>query len=359
MAFNRPTIQEIYARIVADIEARVTGGEKVPQFSLLGVLAAVFAGAVHLVYGFISWATRQLFPATMDSEHLDATAEAYGIPRKAATFATGRVKFTGTPATVVAAGTEIQNAEGLIYSTISEVTLGSGGYAEADVQADAFGSASNDPLAVRYSLSAPLAGVDTEALVLVPPNGGEDLETDASLRARVLQRMQNPPSSGTAADFIRWAQSVAGVGRAWCLPAEQFNGPGTVGVVIATAELGVVDPDVHAAVVAYIETVRPVCSIPQVKDIVPVSTVYTVLISPNTESYRHNITANLTRLHLEEAEPAGTILLSHIRSAISSAGVADYNLTGITVGGSSIGVQNIVTTGYNTAAFGSVTFGDL
>ncbi len=333
------------------MEARVTSGTKIPRFSLLGVLALVFAGAVHLLYGYLVWLSRQLFVPTADEWYLvNVHALKYGLPRKAATFAEGRVQLQGTPATVVPEGTVLQNSAGLQYVTVSEAILDGVGFALADIQATTAGEAGNTSDASLF-LYNPLVGVNTAATVQVAPTGGQDVETVEELRARLLQRTQNPPSSGTASDYVRWALEVEGVGKAWCLPAEEYAGPGTVGIVVATSDLGVVDPAVKADAQAYIDTVRPVGAQATVEDIVPVLVVYDISITPNTQDIRDAVDTNLRNLHLIEAEPGGVFLLSRIRSAVSSSGATDYDITEIYTDGTPQGVANIATAGLQVPSY--------
>ena len=57
---------------------------------------------------------------------------------------------------------------------------------------------------------------------------GSDAETDESLRARVLRRIQKPPQGGAGYDYVAWALEVPGVTRAWVYPAEMGLGTVTV-----------------------------------------------------------------------------------------------------------------------------------
>jgi len=354
MSFNVPSIDTIYNRVKADMEARVSSGVKVSRFSILGILALVFAGACHLIYEYITFIADQLFPDTAITTYLDRIANIYGLPRKAATYSTGQVEFTGVDGTAIPEGTLLQDTAGIQFATLAEVTI-AGGNATADVQADTAGTAGNtsDP---TLSLVAPITDVDTDATITTEISGGQERETDEELRARVLQRIQAPPSSGTEADYIRWALEVEGVGKAWVFSGEDYLGAGTVAVLIATSDLDVVDPAVKANVAAYIETVRPIGANVDVQDIVPLDTDYLVQISPDTTALRDNVKTNLENLHLAEAAPGGTLLLSHIRNAIATSGVADYDIQEIDLDGDPQGVENIVTTGFDTAKFNSVSF---
>lgn len=355
--FSRPSVQTIAARIRADMEARITSKVRIPRFSLLGVLAFVFAGAMHLLYGYLSKLVDQNFIDTASTTFLDRIANLYGLPRKAATYAEGQVFFTGVDATVIPAGTQVRNSEGFIYSTLDEATI-TGGGVSAEIQANEPGIASNTE-ETTLQLVAADPNIDTEVSATIPPNGGTEQETDEQLRARLKQRLQNPPSSGTDADYVRWALEVEGVGKAWTLSAENYKGAGTVASVIATAALEVVDSQVKQDVIDNIETQRPVGAQVDVVDLIPLPTKYIMRISPNNSQLRQNISTNLDNLHLAETVPGGTLLLSHIRSAIASSGVIDYVIDDIELNGNSIGVQNIETSGFDTAVFDSTDITDL
>jgi uncharacterized phage protein gp47/JayE len=84
-------------------------------------------------------------------------------------------------------------------------------------------------------------------------------ETDAALRARVLDDIRHPPAGGNKYDYPRWAKEAStDVQGAWCVPLGQ--GPGTVDVVItAKAATGseIPDADLLATVRAYIVDICP------------------------------------------------------------------------------------------------------
>jgi len=282
MAWERESLNTIHGRMKADAEARVTNGVTIPRFSLLGVILIVVSGAIHLVYGFLAFLARQLFLDTAEAEYLDRKARSYGLPRKA----------TGT--------TDIQsNTSGAVGNT-DETTL---------------------------QLTTPIAGVESETLVTTQPNGGQDRETDDQLRARLLQRTQNPPASGSDSDYVRWATSVEGVSRAWTLAAEDYQGAGSVGVIIADGNLDPVGSTVHQNVEDYIATVRPVTASPDVIDVITSLVKYTVSITPNVQEIRDAITQQTDTYLLASSDPGGKVLISGIRAAITSGGAADYVIT--------------------------------
>jgi uncharacterized phage protein gp47/JayE len=155
--------------------------------------------------------------------------------------------------------------------------------------------------------------------------GGGDLESDDSLRERLLNRIQQPPQGGDANDYVQWTLATPGGGatRAWVV-AEQF-GQGTVGVAFVCDGNGAgaaILPSAAqiAAVAAFIDTVRPVTAHVTVYAPVAVPIDFAIEgLSPDTLAVQQAITAELADLLAREGQPGGTILLSHMRSAISSA----------------------------------------
>lgn len=353
---TRPTINEIYDRIKADLESRVTDGVKIPRVSLLGLTNVVFSGSIYLLYGFVQWVAKQLFVDTADGEGLARWGNILGLPRKAATYTSGVVSFTGTAAHVVPTGTLFQNSDGLEYETQADFTIGTTASVAAEAVAAGASYNSEDS---TMELSSPDPDIDTDVTVVSGFDDGTDQETEANWIIRLLQRFQNPPASGTTGDYERWALSIDGVGKAWCYGGSDYAGAGTVGVYLSDAELQPVSAGIKSSVETYIDTVKPIPAEVSVVDVNPWDTDYYISISPNTAAIQAEIESQLSDLHLSEAEPGGTLLLSQIRSAIAASAVTDYEITDIDLNSSSIGVVNVTTTKPNIAVYNSVTFASL
>ena len=228
MAFTRPTLEELNTRISTDIESRLTGGAKLLRRSTLKVLATVFAGAVHVIYGFLNWIYKQAFPDTAESENLERWSNIWGITRTPAEFSQGNVTFTGTNGVEIPAGTEIQLSNGTTYTTDALGTV-SGGTVTIAVTATVAGPDSDADASTAISLSSPITGITTQGTVAAGGlTGGIDEESDDDLRTRLLARIQNAPHGGNANDYVAWAKEVSGVTRAWVI--EAYLGLGTVGV---------------------------------------------------------------------------------------------------------------------------------
>lgn len=165
------------------------------------------------------------------------------------------------------------------------------------------------------------AGAQSTATVNAPGlSAGTDEETDDRLRARVLERIQQPPHGGAAHDYVTWAKEVAGVTRAWVYP-EQL-GLGTVQVIFVMDDKeGTIIPDSTEVetVQDYIDAACPVTADVTVTAPVADAIDFTINISPNTSIVQQAIQAELEDFFKREAEPGGTLYLSRIREAISTA----------------------------------------
>jgi uncharacterized phage protein gp47/JayE len=320
MPFSRPSLPELIDRAASDLEARLPGTDARLRRSNLAVLARVHAGAVHGLYGYLDWLSKQLMPDTAEAEYLERWAAVWGVDRKAASAAAGLVIVTAAPPLTLPAGTLWQRADGVQFASDLEVAVASAA-ASIAVTASAAGADGNTAVNTPLTLVSPVAGLSSTALVDTGGlAGGADTEADASLRERLLARIQQPPHGGADFDYIAWALEVPGVTRAWVYPGEL--GPGSVTVRFVRDEDVSLIPDAPevAAVQAYIENLRPVTAAVTVAAPVAVPLDLTIAgLDPNLAAVRDAVTAELDDLLRREAEPGGTLLLSHLREAISTA----------------------------------------
>lgn len=337
MAFIRPTLDEIYDRAKGDLK-NALGLVAILRRSFEDAVAKVIAGAAHILHGHMRFISRQIFPDQAELVYLERWASIYGIQRKAATFAVLTIAGTGTNGSVIPAGTPYQRSDGEGYTTETEVTIAAGIFS-VNIIADNAGANSNIDDADEVSLTSPISGVNTAAVVSSTVTEGEDVETDASLRERVLARIRNPPSGGTANDYIAYARSVAGVTRAWVFPGHL--GEGTVGVsFVEDGEDPIIPaPAKVAEVQAAVDESKPVTAEAFVfapdEEVVPM----TIALSPNTSAVQLAVTAELEDLFSREGQVAGAyravgqtydgkLSISKIREAISVAdGEENHELT--------------------------------
>lgn len=260
MSYDIPDFEEIRNRILRDTRNFDRDAHITPDSDHY-IRASATASAVEGLYDHQSWIARQIFPDTSDSEFLEVHARLRGIVRKPATRATGHVIISGLSGSVVPLGTQIKDAQGALYVTTQHVVLTSETASHGEqlqvmqvvacqAQKPGLIPSCQDVLA---KLVAPPIGVDTNVLLTI--SGGSNVETDASLLARLLDYMRDPPGGGTALDYKRWAMDVPGVSKAYVYPLRR--GIGTVDIVI-TGENGTPSTEVITMVQSHIDTMRPV-----------------------------------------------------------------------------------------------------
>lgn len=351
MPFDRPPLQSLLDRAIADISSRLPGADALVRRSNLYVLSRVHAGAMHELYGEMDWLSRQALPDICDDDILLRWANIFlTVPQKAATYAVGQVQFSGTDGSVIAADTVLQRGDGAEYTIDADATI-SAGTATANLTAVVAGAVGNASAGTSLSLVSPISGVAASGSVASGGiANGFDIESIASVRARLMGRLRQPPQAGTKNDYEEWALEVAGITRAWCFPA--YYGTRTVGLCFVTdgATGGFIpDSSAVAAVQAHIDAVRPVTA--DVTVFAPVASAlnFTITLTPNTAAVRDAVQAELADLLNREAIPGGALLLSHIRQAISvAAGENDYVLTTPSA--------NVVSSAGHIATMGTITW---
>lgn len=326
MPFTRPTLGALTRETQLAIAAQLPGADAMLRRSNLGVLARVFAGLVHGIYGYLDWIARQVIPDTAEAEYLERWARLYAIERKAAQAAAGTVTLSGIDATVIASGTRLARADGALYETQAGVTIASG-TASVAVRAVSGGAEGNADAGTALRFVVAIAGVNNAAAVAAGGlSGGEAVETDAGLRARLLARIQQPPQGGAAHDYVQWALAVPGVTRAWVYPSGR--GPGTVDIAFVMDGRESIIPlsgDV-ADVQAYVEARRPVCD--DVLVFAPTAAPLAVTISglsADTPAIRAAVTAELAAQIRRDAAPGGTTRRSRLIEAVSRATGEEYH----------------------------------
>lgn len=348
--FTRPTLTQIQEGIRDDINTRLIGAESRLRRSTLGVLAAVFAGSVHLLYGFISFIAKNVMIDTAQTAWLERHASIWGVTRKASAFASGTATVTGTDGTVLPTGAELQRADGVLFTVDTDGTI-AGGTATVEISAQAAGTDGNTDAATKLNLVSPVVGLNTELTVAgTGVSGGVETESDDGLRARLLLRIQETPHGGVETDYEQWALEVSGVTRAWAFPNELGMGTVTVRFVMDD-RAGTIIPDAGeiATVQTYIDTKRPVTATTTVVAPVLVPLAFTINVSPDTAAIRAAITAQLTDVLFRDGAPGDTIFLSRIEEAISlAAGEFHHTMT--------VPAANVTHTAGEMPSLGTITW---
>ena len=225
MPYSRPTLTQLKALAVQDVNTAVGTGAALLRRAVLRVLAMVQAGMSYLHYGYLDYIAREAVPFTATDEYLEGWAALKGVVRKAATKSSGVARFPGTNGIVVPTGAHFSRNDGATFISTAGATVTSG-YVLVPATADVAGADGDTESGAMIVISSPVAGVQSTGLVSSAFVGGADAESDAELRTRMLLSYQTQPQGGAQGDYVVWSEAVPGVTRAWC--ERNGMGPGTV-----------------------------------------------------------------------------------------------------------------------------------
>ncbi|MGF6112633.1 baseplate J/gp47 family protein [Pseudomonas frederiksbergensis] len=328
MPFETPSLPVLIKRTQSDLAS-----DSLRQ-SDAQVLARTLGGAAYGLYGYLDWIAEQILPDKADESTLERIAALrLNQPRKAAQAASGSVSFTASAGAVLDVDTLLQSSDGRTYKVTASHTTSNGLNSTTIAALDA-GSLGNADAGMALIPVQPILGIVGNSFTVLAPGliGGVARESLESLRSRVISSYRIIPHGGSTQDYETWALECPGVTRAWCRsPYEKL---GIVNVYIMRDDDPQPVPNAAqlAAVQAYIEPLRPVTAELHVLPPVQVPVTYKLTLTPDTTAVRAAVEAQLRDLHNREAGLGDTLLISHIREAISSAtGESDHTLSAPTV----------------------------
>lgn len=329
MALNRPTVSELITRVRGDVDSRLAGIDPRLRRSLTEAIVRAHAGATHSLYGELDAIALDALPDTAVGDALLRWATMYAVTGVAGGAASGTADASGTNGIEIPAGSLLQLGNGVEFQTLGSVTI-IGGVATLTLEAVETGEAGNVDTASLLTFVSPIAGIDLTATVASPgTQGGVDADEDDELQDSLVARIQNPEQGGNQADFERWTfEASAGITRRWVFPPSV--GSALIGVVFVRDEESPITPDSAELleVQDYLDVRRPLGSRPVAiaPTLVPLD--LTMSLTPNTAVVQAAVEAEFADMILRDAVPSGTILISHIREAISlAAGETDHDLT--------------------------------
>lgn len=211
--------------------------------------------AIELAQGYIAIDKFIELAFNPSGTYLDLRVADRGLSRKAATKATGVVTVSGAENSVIPAGTDFATPLGIYFLTNTAATISAAGTVDIAITAEeagAFGNVAAHAISViPRGLTGVLSVDNTSATT-----GGTDIESDADLLARYKYAIQNPATSGNAAQYRQWAMEIDGVGDARVVPL--WNGAGTVKVLLLDEANIPASATIIDAVATHIEAERPI-----------------------------------------------------------------------------------------------------
>lgn len=319
--FSRPTLPQLITAVRSDILTRLAADSTLAELRRTDaeVYSRVLAASVHTVYGYIDYLARNLLPDLADEDWLIRHGNMKRAPRKAATNASGYVRWDGvTGSASIDTGVTIQRDDLVSFTTTASATP-SGGVLRVPVTCDTTGVTGNTDDGITMRLTSPVTGLPS-AGIADTIQGGTDIEDLEVWRARIIERWYYTPQGGADADYEVWAKEVAGVTRAWTY--RHWSGRGTVGVMLANSNLYDPIPDaaVVATVQAHIEPLAPIAG----ADVyafaaTPHVVNYHIRLTPDTQEIRLAVEAEIRAMNLRDGVPEGALEPSRISEAISLA----------------------------------------
>jgi uncharacterized phage protein gp47/JayE len=231
MSWQVRSLDEISARVRGAFREWLPGTDTGLANNFVTVTTKVLAALGHEYELRQVYLTRQLFIRSATGVWLAMHCADIGIYRKQAAASSGSIIGTGVANATYAAGIRFTSGNTLFVSTAPATADGSGNISVA-VRAEIKGALTNRDAAASLSLADPALwpGLNTSWLVDTDGlGGGADKESDDSLRARGLQRKQNPPKGGALTDYERITRAVPGVLKAWAF--RRPDAPGFIAVL--------------------------------------------------------------------------------------------------------------------------------
>lgn len=212
MALPIPTIKQIQAQIIADIEAET--GQSVPilKKAVFRIMAFAFAGAWIILYKYGTDQFKQRFVQTANSFWLPLLGELVNIFRQSSTTWEGEAEVISTTSSgTLNAGTQlVNNNTGIVYSVKQSVALFVG-TVTFTLRALEGGAIGNLEIADVIDFVSPQPGLDNTATTSQIDTPGEDQEDLEVYRQRVLNEYQKKPQGGALADYQSWSLEAANV----------------------------------------------------------------------------------------------------------------------------------------------------
>ena len=193
--------------------------------------------------------------------------------------------------------------------------------ATVEVTSVEFGDAEDQLFDVALKFENPIVGVDDTTRVNFDTiGGGADREIDSALRARLLDRIQNPVAQFNVAQIVATAKSIAGVTRVFVEEITPLVGQVTIYFMRDNDATSIPSGAEVAAVDALIQAIRPANSdeadvIVQAPTAVPSDFTFTDL-QPNTATMKDAVEASLNQFFDEQTEVGVDVDEDGYRSAI-------------------------------------------
>ena len=279
-------------------------------------------------------AYKAFFAQTSWEEYLTLRAAEHGVIRREATKAVGILQVEGNG--IISEGNIFSTEAGTRFISSEDATISGSG--EITIEAVEAGNGGNVAANTIIKIPLNIAGI-TAVNNPAATYDGYDEEDDETLRARLLEKVRRPATSGNPAEYCQWAMSISGVGAARCIRTPG-GVAGTVKVIIVDSNFEEANEELLFRVKEYIDSVRPVGILK--------GEVYVVSAQPvpidveadvttaDEEQFRAGVNeyfAALVRKNFDGESESQTVSAAKIGSLIITAGGDDYDYLSLRLNG--------------------------
>lgn len=247
MPWQIPTAKNLAARLAGYLEAGLVSinPDIDPKAisrsvrSARGTLATLLRSTsleLRQVHDHVAWQSRQLMVDTAEDEFTLRHGSIWGIERRAAIHALGKLDITGTAGTIIPANLFFEDSAGTRYYNPDASEIGLDGTTSISVFAELAGISGNLEADIKLSLVDELIGIDTIAVEASGIIGGADEETPEEHTQAILSHIRQRPHGGAAFDYQFWLSRNFDIKAVSVLP--DWIGRGSVGLAIIMNDEG-------------------------------------------------------------------------------------------------------------------------
>jgi hypothetical protein len=213
MAYNIPTLQELYSAHLARLESQLGQSAPTNDKAFLRVLALSEAAQDIGLYKYAADRAKQNLALIATGSDLDNIGNNNSTPRKPATTSEVTATLTATTGTVIPSTIDfIADANGLLYRPTAPVTAVAN-VATLTLQCRESGVSGQLEIGDTLEIASQISGANTTATVTAIVVIGLDAESDADYRPRVLFAQRAITGGANATDHKIWSEAVTGVKR--------------------------------------------------------------------------------------------------------------------------------------------------
>jgi len=319
------TLAQRFAAALAQQEFTASDGSVVrldataPQ-TLEQALSIISALDLYQVYLYARDIGLELIVSTStESGLLPNHAEIWGVPREGASSAIGNFIFATSQAVDIPVGTLITIDGSTQWAVTTATDIAANATSSVPVMATSAGTAGNLAANTAAQLVSPIAGVVSIVSDQSGIAGGAAIESAEAWKARIISVIQNRSSGGTLANYETWALAA---GAAYVYAVRAYDGPGTVGIIVAMAGPTAPTPAQIVAIQTYIDSVRPVRGNATVHSAQIVPQNMTIALNPDTSAAQAAVQAALAPVFLAAGiggkNTSGRITIAALEAAIAA-----------------------------------------